>query len=93
MSYSLIDKSLYDWAKGYSIVVQTQYQDTEVRSIEIVDGQSRKYQIWIEDLGNGEFTVNVWDYTKRKNTFSCSFNNIVDKLEEAYHTIQHWTII
>ena len=91
MSYQQIDPVIWDWVDKHNLSVYTSYQDYEVRSVDVVDQQGQKYQIWIDPPDQfGNVAVHAWDYKKRRKDYIVSINELRSCLEEAYNIVLHW---
>lgn len=91
MSYSDIDPIISRWTKGHRLFLYTRYQDSDVRSIEIVDSRGCKYQIWIDEPKGDQVAVHVWDYRRRRRDLQVEISVLEDGLDEAYATLRKWT--
>jgi len=89
MSYLLIDSIISKWAAKHSFTVYRQYQDEEVRSVDVVSPNGQKYQIWI-DPPEGTVAVHAWDYKKRRRDWKGSIDQLFQNLEEASQTVKSW---
>ena len=87
MNFALIDAPIRSWATRNRLPLSTKYQDEEVRSFELV-GTSGRAQIWIET--NGDVTVHVWDYRKRKQSFQCDAASVEAALDQALQVVRGW---
>jgi len=91
MGYSLIDSELYAWARNHGLQIFTEYKDCEVRTTDVVSSSGKKKcQIWVDPSFFFTFTINVWDYKKRRVRIRAWKLNIRTKLEEAYKTAESW---
>lgn len=91
MSYSIVDPILKAWADSYGLHIHTQYQDVEVRSIDIVSAQGKRFQLWIDEPSqSGDTKVSVWGMQKRRQDYVATKSSLKDKLEEAYQKAQSW---
>jgi hypothetical protein len=87
MNFAPIDAPIRSWATRNQLPLSTRYQDEEVRSLELV-GKSGRVQIWVET--NGEVTVYVWDYRKRKQSFQCDASSVEAALDNALQVARGW---
>ncbi|HAB37558.1 MAG TPA: hypothetical protein DCE52_06100 [Rhodobacteraceae bacterium] len=91
MSYSIVDPILEAWADSHSLHIHTQYQDAEVRSIDIVSPQGKRFQLWIDEPSrSGDISVHIWDMKKRRQDYVATKSSFKDKLEAAYQQAQSW---
>ena len=91
MSYQVLDSILEGWAKKRGLHIYTTYKDEEVRSIDIVSPAGKRFQLWLDEPGrNGETTVHIWDYRKRKKDFNAVLSNLESQLERAYSEVKGW---
>ena len=90
INYCTIDGVISVWAVRHNLTVYTHYQDQEVRSVDVISPQGRKYQIWIDPPRNNEVAVHAWDYKKRKQDWTGTTNDLSQYLEEASQTASEW---
>ena len=90
MSYTEIDPIISAWVQRHLLTLYTQYQDSEVRSVDVVDAKGRKFQIWIDPPANGKVAVHAWDYRKRKKVWNTTTGDVDDRLEDAFATVADW---
>jgi hypothetical protein len=91
MSYSIVDPILEAWADSHGLHIRTQYQDVEVRSIDIVTPQGKRFQLWIDEPSqSGDTTVHIWDMKKRRKDFVATKSSLKEKLEAAFQQAQSW---
>ena len=92
MSYSIIvDVALREWTTKHGLHVQTQYQDVEVRSVDIVSPCGKRFQLWIDEPDeNGDTEVHIWDMKKKRKDFSTENIPLKDALEAAYQQATEW---
>ena len=91
MSFSSIDPIIRTWATANSLAVQTTYQDSEVRSVQIVGVAGQKAQIWIDSPTGGQVSVHVWDYKKSRRDWTGAMQNLAGYLTDALITARTWT--
>lgn len=89
-NYSIIDTVISAWATKHSLTVYTEYQGEEVRSIDVVSPQGRKYQIWIDAPNGNSLAVHAWDYKKRRKDWNASIAQLAQTLEEALQVVKAW---
>lgn len=87
MNFSAIDRTLKSWALRNRVPLSTKYQDTEVRSFELI-GPGGRAQIWIEI--NGEIAVHLWDYRKRTEKITADETTLADCLDQALKIASAW---
>lgn len=87
MNFSRVDRTLKAWAAQNHLAFSTRHQDVDVRSIELA-GPDGRAQIWVEV--NGPIEVHVWDYRKRRRTFSTEDAALAGALDEAFRTAKAW---
>jgi hypothetical protein len=90
---SLVDFSPYDpvierWSRRRRIPLFTSYRDDEVRAFEIVTPLGERRQIWIEV--NGDVVVHVWDFQKRRRTFTADAQTLEGRLDDALELARAW---
>jgi hypothetical protein len=93
--YLQIDPILYPWAKTHGLLVATQFKDSEVRSIQIVDDAADSYSLWINaPQENGSISVGITENTSRKSKlrqhFITSLLDLDKTLEKAYAIAESW---
>ena len=91
MSYALIDTVIDAWSVKDVFTVHTQYQDTEVRSVDVVSPKGRKFQIWIDKPTGSTVAVHAWDYKNNRRDWSGPIGQLAEYLEEATRTVRNWT--
>lgn len=91
MDYNEIDPILEEWARSNNLHVFKMDREMEVRSIEVVSREGKRFQIWV-DLPNSKnkIGVHVWDYKKKRQDYLTSPNELTDCLEKAYLTVKTW---
>lgn len=92
MNYQTIDGVIRKWAALHGLHVATMYQDSEVRSVDVVgsDGRS-KCQIWIGAPDKeGRTDVNVWNYRNRRTRYQAGGGDLLSILEQAYSQAMEW---
>jgi hypothetical protein len=87
MNFSTVDAPIRSWAIRNRLTLLTQYQDAEVRSFGLV-GPTGRAQIWVET--NGDVTVYVWDYRKRRQSFKCDASSVEVGLDQALRVARAW---
>jgi hypothetical protein len=90
MSYSVIDPTIQTWAQRHGLSLFTQYKDSEVRSVDVVEKSGRKFQIWIDRPKGDRVSVHAWDYKKRRQDWDASIADLDNFLEEAIRTVRSW---
>jgi len=90
MSYTTIDPVISAWAARHNLTVYTQYQDAEVRSVDVISSKGRKYQIWIDPPKGTTVSVHAWDYKRQRRDWNRSSDQLAQTLEEAIQTVKSW---
>jgi len=90
MSYAAIDPLISKWASTHSLTIYTQYQGEEVRSVDLISPQGRKYQIWIDLPEGRKVAIHAWDYKKSRRDWNGSVDQVTKNLEEAIQTVKSW---
>lgn len=91
MSYARIDPILDRWAAANGLIVMTSYKEYEVRSIDLVDSQGARFQLWLDPPGEtGRIGVHVWDYKKRRADYEVKLEDLADCLDEALQAASEW---
>ena len=88
MSFSTIDPILREWSRANRIPLYTEYRGAPVRSFDVVIPTGERRQIWVEK--NGDLTVIVWDYGKRRKKFDATLSNLYRQLDAALHQAKAW---
>jgi hypothetical protein len=86
IDYSTIDEVIPSWATKHRLTLYTQYQDQEVRSVDVVSPKGRKFQIWIDPPSGGGVAVHAWDYKKQRRDWKGTTSHLAQYLEEALHS-------
>lgn len=96
MSYATIDNIVHDWASKHGLQVNTQYQDTDVRTV-FLPGRGRdRGQIWIDPPSpEGEVLVHAAVYRRRgkdnqTTEIPVSTGELGVALERAYALVAGW---
>ena len=92
MSYVEIDPIILAWLHRHGLTLYERYQDSEVRSVDIVDAGGRKFQIWVDPPASGKVVVHVWDYRKRRKDWDTPIDELDHRLEEAVATVADWKL-
>jgi hypothetical protein len=90
MSYESIDDAIKSWASKHSLSLYTEYKDSEVRSVDVVDHSGKKFQIWIDKPTDGIVGVHAWDYKKRRKDWEPAVADLEETLEQAIAQIDEW---
>jgi hypothetical protein len=91
VSYAGIDPILDRWAAANGLTVMTSYKDYEVRSIDLVDAQGTRFQLWLDPPGEtGAVGVHVWDYRKRRADYEVQLEDLAEYLDGALQTASEW---
>jgi len=91
MSYAGVDPILNQWAADHRLTVMTSYKDYEVRSIDLVDAQGVRFQLWLDPPGEtGRIGVHVWDYRKRRADYGANLEDLAKCLDEALQAASEW---
>lgn len=90
MNYAEVDPIISAWVQRHGLTLYTQYQDSEVRSVDIVDSKGRKFQIWIDSPTTREVAVHAWDYRKRRKDWNTTTDDLGNRLEDAFGTVTNW---
>lgn len=91
MSYSIVDPILEDWAKIHELIIQKIFKEVEVRSIDMVSPEGKRFQIWIDEPDQaGNTGVHVWDMKKKKRDFTATKLSLKNMLEAAYQQAHSW---
>jgi hypothetical protein len=81
MSYQEIDPVISVWARKYNLTIYRQYQGEEVRSVDLVSPNGKKYQVWI-DLPNGkEVDIHAWNYKRQRRDWNVPIVQLAQALE------------
>lgn len=91
MSYLIVDPILNGWAKAQGLHIHNIYQDIEVRSINIVSPQGKRFQLWVDEPDQvGNIEVHIWDMRKKRKDYVATHKSLRDKLDTAYQQAQSW---
>lgn len=91
MSYAYVDPILNRWTAVNGLTVMTSYKDYEVRSIDLVDAQGTRFQLWLDPpRGNGRVAVHVWDYRERRADYEVQLEDLAECLDEALQAASKW---
>ena len=87
--YSEIDDILDRWAGIHQFRIHKEYKEVEVRSILFCGDEGISYQLWVEPPNEKGFVeIHVWDYEKRRIDVVVKRDELFEKLELAYRSIQ-----
>jgi hypothetical protein len=87
MNFAQVDPTISSWSARNNIPLATRYQDTEVRSFQLV-GPAGRAQLWVEV--NGRICVQVWDYRKRRQTLTATPTTLAAALDQALALARTW---
>lgn len=91
MTYQWVDPVLEQWAHHHGLRVCTSFKDEEVRSVEVVSPDARRFQIWLDPPGPGAHTtVHAWDFGERRASFKAGPGDLDVQLERAYAEVRSW---
>ena len=90
MNYSLIDPVIHAWTQRHGLTLFTQYQDSEVRSVDVAGKGGQKFQIWIDPPKGDRVSIHAWDYKKRRQDWDASLIDLDKYLEEVIRTALSW---
>ena len=93
MSYSAIDPIINEWVNANGLFLYKRYQEIEVRSVDVVNAQGKRCQIWIDEPTDGGLVgVHVWNYKKRGNRrdFLISPTDLFEYLNHALTLAIKW---
>ena len=87
MSYSSIDPIINNWVDANGLHLYKEYKDIEVRSVDVVNADGQRCQIWIDKPNDaGLIGVHVWDFKKRGNKRDFLISS-TDLFEYLSHTL------
>lgn len=93
MSFEIIDPVIFEWGRRINYPVDTEYKDFEVRSVEMVSPDCRRFQIWIDPPDpSGSTMVHLWDYKKRSIEKRADVNSLAAALDELTAECQNWML-
>ena len=87
MNFSQVDPTIHAWARANNLPLSIRYQDSDVRSFELV-GPSGRAQLWVEV--NEQIKVCVWDFRKRKEFFVTELSGLDAALDRAARLARPW---
>ncbi len=91
MSYGVADSVLEPWAASHELHIHTLFKDVEVRSIDVVSKNGKRFQIWIDPPDQaGTTEVHVWDMKNRRMDYSATLATLENQLEAAYQQAINW---
>lgn len=90
MSYESIDKVIKSWASKHRLSLYTEYKDSEVRSVDVVDHSGKKFQIWIDKPSDETVGVHAWDYKRRRRDWEPAVAELGEALEQAIAQVDEW---
>jgi hypothetical protein len=90
MNYSEIDPIIESWALSNNLNLLKSYQDTEVRSVELVNQKGERYQIWVELLEEQVVKVFAWDYKKHLLEVETNKNGLLKQLNHVLAMVHKW---
>ncbi len=89
MNYDSIDSIIKKWVASHHLTLFTEYKESEVRSVDVVNQQGRRCQIWVDKPDDqGEVGVHVWDYKRKRNDYAVPISELALCLDEAYKWCQ-----
>lgn len=88
VSFRSIDSRVRAWSLQRALPMQTEYQDSEVRSFELSDDTGGRFQIWIEPPSEFEVTVCAWDFLSRRRCWRGSPEHIAGLLDQALFWVE-----
>ncbi len=63
MDFSKVDDAFDKWAKSLGISIQTNYKGEEVRSVDLIDGLNKKWQLWLVPINeSAQCVIHYWNY-------------------------------
>lgn len=86
----MIDAILTEWAARHGLHVQTRYRDEEVRSVDVVDDQGARYQVWLVQRPDGDVEVNAWDHRDLRTCIKSTAAGLPEALEAGYLQVLAW---
>lgn len=89
-NYSKIDLTIFVWVEKNGLSLFTQYQDSEVRSVEVVGDNGQKFQIWIDCPQGNRVAVHVWNYKKIRQDWEVDISELPNYLDNAIDTARSW---
>lgn len=89
-SYEALDATILTWVKRHSLQLLTEYKESEVRSVEVVGKNGKRFQIWISRPNGGRVGVHVWNYKKMRKDWDVNIDDLVRPLDEALNTALTW---
>jgi len=90
MSYGEIDSIISAWVKRHRLTLYTWYQNSEIRSVDLVDARGRKFQIWIDRPVSGKVVVHAWNYRKTGRDWNTTIDVLGERLEKVFVVVSDW---
>ena len=92
MNYAQIEPIINAWIKAHVLTLHTEYKDSEVCSVDVVDPAGQKFQIWIDKPKENMVSVHVWDYKKKRRDWESGCDTLAQILEEAIKVVRNWSV-
>lgn len=90
MSYAEIDPIIFAWVEKHGFCLSTEYQDSVVRSVDVVSASGLKFQVWVDIPHCGMVEVHLWDYKKRRCDWEVVIADLATCLETVASTVFLW---
>ena len=83
-SYALVDPAVKEWCEKHSLVLQTDYKDYDVRSVDFAGPDGNKCQVWVDPPQHDTVTIHVWPYAPPHERLTVDVKDVAAALEQAY---------
>ena len=91
MNYEVLDTVLLPWASRHGLHVYTSHRDQDVRSVDIVSPDAKRFQIWLDPPdSDGKTAVHAWDFRRRQVAFDADLRTLSEQLDRAYQQVMDW---
>ena len=94
MSFHKVDQAFYDWAKNSGLNVQTEYKGEEVRSVNILDPNQQKWQLWLAPVDTEDkCVIHYWNYKEISRHSKVPNSELYQELVNIENSIKSETVI
>lgn len=81
MRFDQVDESFRQWAKDFELDVFTEYKGYEVRSADVIGGDNKKWQVWLEPSNKSKHcVVHYWNYKDIHHRKKVNNSNLLKEL-------------
>jgi hypothetical protein len=91
MEYEKIDPTINGWVERNRLYLYKEYKEIEVRSVEFVSANGRRFQIWVDPPDvDGMIGIHVWDFKRKRRDFLVSEIDLDEYLQSTLDIAQTW---